>query len=360
MTNDFLGNTQYTVGFLKGRSDSDFLELTPGYQRNKVWLTPQKSYLIDTILHGYPIPELYIQETMDDSGETKYSVVDGQQRIRACLEFIEGRYSLALGDDSIWDGLKFDDLSLDQRKKIMSYKFVVRPLPGMSEQQIREIFKRLNKNNVILNNQELRHATYWGEFITMIDELANREFWVESAIFTANDFRRMLDREYLSELAIGYLHGPQNKKTTLDKWYQAYEELFEERRHVERVFDAVTGEIAQVLPDLKKHRWVKKSDFYTLFLVLAEHHDRLPLSSDQRAELRTKLAEFGAQVDAHLSKRGGVRLPGATAPLVYRYSDAVERAASDLGNRRARAEQLKSLLAFPLGVAESTTSALTY
>ena len=77
---------------------------------------------------------------------------------------------------------------------------------------------------------------------------------------------------------------------------------------------------------------------------------RLPLSSDHRAELRRKLVEFGAQVDAHLSKHRGLRPSPEIARLVYRYSDAVERAASDLGSRRARAEQLKKLLAVPLGV----------
>lgn len=38
--------------------------------------------LIDTILRGYPIPELCMQDIADGAGEEKHYVVDGQQRIR--------------------------------------------------------------------------------------------------------------------------------------------------------------------------------------------------------------------------------------------------------------------------------------
>ena len=36
------------------------LELSPKFQRRRVWPPKARSYLIDTILHGFPIPKLYM------------------------------------------------------------------------------------------------------------------------------------------------------------------------------------------------------------------------------------------------------------------------------------------------------------
>ena len=70
------------------------LELHPPFQRKPVWSSSNKSYLIDTILHDLPVPEIYIQVKTDKEGNTKYIVVDGQQRIRSILEFIDGEYNI--------------------------------------------------------------------------------------------------------------------------------------------------------------------------------------------------------------------------------------------------------------------------
>jgi hypothetical protein len=179
--------------------------------------------LIDTILHGYPIPELYMQEYTDAQGNDVYVIVDGQQRVRACLEFIRGEFSLSADDSPKWPDMGFSDLSEDERKRIYNYNFVVRILPELPDNELRAIFSRLNRNVVALNKQELRHATYWGEFIQSVENVADNESWSEVGLFTPNDIRMMIDIEYISELAIGYMHGLQNKKDTLDKWYEAYE-----------------------------------------------------------------------------------------------------------------------------------------
>ena len=65
------------------------LDMSPSYQRNAVWTNRQKSYLIDTILNGYPIPEIYIQEDIDEAGHAMFIIVDGQQRLRAVLDFLD-------------------------------------------------------------------------------------------------------------------------------------------------------------------------------------------------------------------------------------------------------------------------------
>lgn len=341
MSQKFLNSTTHTVSWIFKRHQGDELELTPPFQRNPVWSDVQKSYLIDTILNGFPIPELYMQEFTDAEGNDRHIVVDGQQRLRSCIEFIEGSYALTGQDVGDREGLNFEDLTADERQTIFNYSFVVRKLPDMPNDDLKAIFRRINKNVVSLNSQELRHSTYSGQFITLVEELSEDDRWTDFGVFTANDIRRMLDIEFISELAIGTLHGPQNKKSSLDKWYAAYEGEFEGRARLKTLFNKVIGEIRSVLPNISETRWRKKSDFYTLFLLLAERAEDIPFSREDRTAIGDKLVIFGAAVDAFI---GNPEMEPAPPQTVRSYTVAVERAASDLGNRRARTAQLKRLL----------------
>lgn len=335
----YLSTTEYSVAWMKRQADEGLLDMSPPFQRNPVWVTKQKAFLIDTILRGYPVPELYIQAAADERGEERHIVVDGQQRIRACLEFAEGQFSLDAEDSPEWAGFVFEDLSVDEKKRFFGYKFVARLLPGMSEEELRAIFGRLNRNVVALNAQELRHATYWGPFIKLMEELSAGAFWPPSGLFTANDIRRMLDVEFVSELTIALLHGPQNKKETVEKWYEVYEESFEEEGEVRAAFERIVGEIDQLLPDLRGTRWAKKSDFYTLFVALNNFVDALPFAREERQRTRDALLDLSREVnqliaDPEGEARGEVRV----------YTAAVTRAATDLANRRARDEVISHLI----------------
>ncbi len=58
MSEDFLNSTQQSVAWLKNTHEAGNLMMKPPFQRNPVWTEPQKSYLIDTILNGFPIPRV--------------------------------------------------------------------------------------------------------------------------------------------------------------------------------------------------------------------------------------------------------------------------------------------------------------
>ncbi len=338
----FLNTTLRNVLWFKQAYDKQELEMKPPFQRNPVWVTRQKSFLIDSILNGFPIPEIYMQEVIEDSGKAKYIIVDGQQRIRAVLEYLEALFSMDEKDSPNWANMYFDELTGAEKKAIYEYNFVVRILPDMEESQTREIFQRLNKNVVALNKQELRQATYWGEFISLMNLLSDKEIWTKIDLFTPNDIRRMLDVEYISELTIAMLHGLQNKKQHLDRYYEIYEENFEQKAYVFDTFNSVLSEITKILPDISTTRWSKKTDFYSLFLLLAKYSGKLPFSKDERVTVRNKLVEFGEEIDNYL-KTETVK-NGKFSKLAVNYSSGM-RATTDLGSRKRREEALFSLLA---------------
>ncbi|MEQ3724351.1 DUF262 domain-containing protein [Alcanivorax sp.] len=328
----FLNTTNRTVVWFKKTNDAGDLQMKPPFQRNPVWTWPQKSYLIDSILNGYPVPEIYMQEFVDEDGNEQHIIIDGQQRIRTCLDFIEGKFSIKEDESPTWGGMAFDDLSGEDKKKIFGYIFIARILPEMSDDAIRGIFQRLNKNVVALNKQELRQATYWGPFINTMQEISNYNYWSTTGIFTPLNVRRMMDVEFISELAIAVIHGHQNKKETIDRYYQEYEDDFEQRDELVSTFRTVIYELEQLLPDIKNTRWKKKTDFYSLFLYLASHHSRLPLTQEKRGEFRESLDSFSTEVNSYIRSDADDE---EFSPQVVSYGRSI-RASSDLGNRKRR------------------------
>lgn len=349
----FLTTTNRTIVWFKKTNDNGDLQMKPPFQRNPVWTHPQKSYLIDSILNGYPVPELYMQEFVDEKGNEQHIIIDGQQRTRACLDFIEGKFSIKEEESPTWGGMKFDDLSSDDKKKIFGYTFIVRILPEMSDDDIRGIFQRLNKNVVALNSQELRQATYWGPFIQTMQELSNYKYWNTTGIFTPLNVRRMMDIEFISELAIAVLHGHQNKKETIDTFYQEYEEEFESRDELVGIFQKVIYELEQLYPDIKTTRWKKKTDFYSLFLYFSSKEKQLPLSTEKRKQVRTILDGFSREINTYLSSNSDMK---EYSEIVKSYGSSV-RASSDLGNRKRRHDALCQLLNLTLDI-DSTDESL--
>jgi|SRR4051794_11372304 len=163
-------------------------------------------------------------------------------------------------------GARIEDLSQVDRKRIFEHNFVVRLLPEMPDEEVRAIFKRANKNTVTLNAQELRHGTYWRPFIKLMEEISDFEFWNNSGILSANESRRMLDVEFVSELAVAVLKGLQNKKKRLEEFYQQYETKFEEQEKLGSILVLVLGEIEQLIPKPREDTVEERSPTSTLYL----------------------------------------------------------------------------------------------
>lgn len=337
---DYLETTTHNIIWFKNAEDAGELTISPQFQRHLVWTEKQMSYLMDSILHAYPIPELYIQETISVEGKTHYTVVDGQQRLRSILKFINGEFEIDETQSSNWGGYMFDDLSNEDKKRFFSYKFVIRILPEMDDAELRSIFQRINRYNYALNSQELRQSTYSGDFIKLMNEIADSAYWEEIDLFSPSRIRRMLDVEYVSELTIAFLNGFQNKKKKLDYFYLLYEQEFNEEVQVRSIFATVVPEILKVIPDIKTTRWCKLVDFYTLFLVLSDFAELFPLSSDKRIALGEKLRQFSCLVNELQNTKETETQKEFSANIIM-YASGV-RNSSDLASRRDRHNSLKN------------------
>ena len=120
---NFLNTTLRNIAWFKNAYERKELEMKPPFQRNPVWVTRQKSFLIDTILNRYPIPEIYMQETTDSLGNAKYIIVDGQQRIRSVIDFLSGKFVIDEKDSPSFNGASFEELTDDYKKQFFQYNF---------------------------------------------------------------------------------------------------------------------------------------------------------------------------------------------------------------------------------------------
>ncbi len=113
------------------------LTLASEFQRDNVWPPVAKAYLIDTILANRPIPPLFFQRTVSaQTGRTVYSVVDGQQRLRAIFEFLENRFPLSESKNTSYYRKKYNDLTEDQKREILNYDLTIEELSGYTDSDI--------------------------------------------------------------------------------------------------------------------------------------------------------------------------------------------------------------------------------
>jgi hypothetical protein len=325
------------------------LEITPKFQRRKVWTTPARSYFIDTMLRGMTVPPLYFRLTQDKA-KTKMvrEVVDGQQRVTSVLDFMSDGYRLSKTLMAPWAGKKFSELTEDERLQISSFSFATEIFKSISDQKVLEVFCRLNMNGVPLNNQELRNGKFFGYFKQSSYELALTylQFWRRHKIFSERSIARMLEVELTSELLIAGIKGMQDKKKSIDMYYSEWEDSYPTRKRDETRFKETLGALSETFTDdiLAESAFRRPPLFYTVYCVVYHRHFGLPgtqktspkksLSSNERESLKEA-------VEALSEKIAEAKVPETEIPQKYRHFVlACLRQTDNIEPRRVRFETL--------------------
>src|SRR5687767_11913972 len=90
--NKNIAKTVYKVSDFISWQRNKSLVLSPSFQRRSVWPQAAKSLLIDTIVRGIPIPIIFLREKTDlNTLEPVREVVDGQQRLRTLIAYIDSK-----------------------------------------------------------------------------------------------------------------------------------------------------------------------------------------------------------------------------------------------------------------------------
>lgn len=192
--NDF--NTKTIIDFI----ESGLFKI-PGFQRNYIWDIKRASKLIESVIIGLPIPQVFLYE----EGKNNYLVVDGQQRLLSLYFFNKKRFpkkekrfelrqvfeeqgkfpdeylhnddyfedfKLKLNEPSQTNKNKLDGLSyptLGEFKNSFDLRtvrniMIKQNFPTDDDSAMFEIFNRLNSGGVILKPQEIRTSLYHSKF----------------------------------------------------------------------------------------------------------------------------------------------------------------------------------------------------
>jgi hypothetical protein len=261
---------------------SDFLEwqrnntlnISPDFQRRGVWTRVAKSYLIDTILRGRPIPKLLITQSLQDKKNVR-TVVDGQQRVRTFFEFISGSFTVLAAHNEQYAKKKFEELPEALQSEILKYEIGVDVLFDVEYKDLLDIFARINTYSVVLNPQEKLNAKFQGAFKTYAYELGHDyvQYFTDADVLTKKQVSRMGEAQLASDLLVILCDGVQTVKN-IEKFYRKYETAEDVPADLEAArgnFRVVMKSIASIYgsDELPSTNWARPHLFYTLFSVVA-------------------------------------------------------------------------------------------
>ena len=205
--NDF--NVKTIIDFIKSN-----VFVIPTFQRNYVWDIKRASKLIESLILGLPVPQVFLYE----ESRNRFLVIDGQQRLMSLNYFllkrfpkIEKRGYLRLLSDKTGvlpaeivandefftnfnlqlpsplpkhqnklHGLNYETLgetktALDLRT--VRCVIIKQNAPPEDNSSVYEIFNRLNTGGVNLTPQEIRTSLYHSKFYTLLYELNAQDGW---------------------------------------------------------------------------------------------------------------------------------------------------------------------------------------
>lgn len=156
----------------------------PDYQRQQVWDDDKKQMLIDSILRGWKIPKFYFVQNSDDA--SSYDVVDGQQRLAAIFEFLDGDLRLSDKSAAEFGGQTYDTLPVDVSDQVDDFEIDYDEISDATEEDLADFFQRL-QSGMQLNSTEKLNAIA-GKFKTFIKSLSVHSFFANKVSFTDKRF----------------------------------------------------------------------------------------------------------------------------------------------------------------------------
>ncbi len=338
-------NTHPVSDFLQWQRDGT-LNLNPEFQRRSVWKPGAASYFIDTLVRGLPVPLIFLRSRVDLRTQRYFrDVVDGQQRLRAVLSFIDPTCIADLEPDQIFTvskthnsdigGRTFGDLADEYQHRILNYHFSVQSLPPETEDRdILQIFARMNSTGVTLNGQELRNSHFFGAYKTLMYELAYEQLerWVTWKIFTKDQLSRMSEVELTSDLVLAMMEGISGKtKAKLDSVYEKWDSSFPASREISRRFRKIMDMIEErVGSDIAQSVFDREMHFYSLFAYFYDKLWGLGSPTLRRAASDKKLPRELSPRIHQLSNQF------KTGDVPRDVLESVTGASTDIGKRRTR------------------------
>lgn len=318
--------TPYTVADFAGAIKRSEIKVNHDYQRSaKVWPPAARSFLIETMLLGYPIPKLSLYQITDvKSRTTVKEIVDGQQRTHTIMEFYEDR--LRLGRDALPTeaaGRTYSELDEEQQHKFLNYALSVDLFIGATKEDIREVFRRINSYTVPLNAEEKRHSLFQGPFKWFIYRLGKKYAQALESVgaLTEKQLNRMQDAKLLSEIAHAMVKGIlTTRDRELTRLYEEFDRTFVNEVDMERRIAKGMDEMLEYVA-LHHGPLMKPYHLYSLLLALMHSQGAIDVL-DKDYRFTKKRAKEGGRALENLARLAAALDDPQSEPQLKEFVDA--------------------------------------
>lgn len=246
----------------------DKLFVNRRYQRKLVWTQLEKQKLIESITRQFPVPAILLAERADGT----FEIIDGLQRLFSIVSFIENAYPTVDGkffdvaqfptaklrsDDGHFDTLDGNKMSAREVSAFLDYSMAITVMRNATEDEIDDVFARINTYGHRLSDQERRQSGVQDAFSEAVRELAclmrgdvsqdvlrldqmpsisidlpmNRHgydvkadevFWVSQGVLRSTELRDSIDEQCIADIAACIVGGSliERSKSALDEIYE--------------------------------------------------------------------------------------------------------------------------------------------
>lgn len=256
---------------------SDFIEwqakrqlvLAPDFQRGAVWSPSAKVFLIDTILNDLPMPQIYFRTKLNAQSQMAVrEVVDGQQRLRAILEFASGNLKLSSKSPN-FKGKTYRDLPVEDQEQFLAYRIPVVQLLNADDAEVLEVFARLNSYSVKVTPAELRHAEFSEPVKWAIYDAARywSVLWGELKVVSTRDTVRLKHTTLIADMIISLDRGiGDGGEALITRYYK------QKRKEDDEYFVSLRAQLDEIIAEIidKTREDLAESTFYDApnFLIL--------------------------------------------------------------------------------------------
>lgn len=255
------------------------LKFNTEYQRSKVWNKQKKQLLIDSILRNYDIASVFLRQK---SNSTHYECLDGQQRLKAIIEFLNDGFALSpsITEELGGNPAKFSQLPDNYRAYIKEYKINSVIVADIDEETTSDIFLRLQEG-MPLNSAEKLNAIR-GKMRKKVIEISQHPFFSKIGLSNSRFAHRYLAAQMLALSISGKVLSV--NYNLLKKYYMM---------HKSQVPEAALNRVSSALSFLDRSLGDKaseirhKSDILSLYLLVTSLRSGYSVTG-----LDEKLAEF--------------------------------------------------------------------
>lgn len=325
------------------------------YQRKLVWTVEEKQEFINTILLRYPVPLfLLVKYKAGDNKDYQYDVIDGLQRLDAIFSFVKNEFPARGRDGKLHyfnvdalagsaDIVKTENITTHEDtfdretcRMFLNYELPVSTTEA-SDQDVINIFKRINSTGRKLSKQDLRQAGAVGEFADLVRKTAceirgdvtendivlfrqmpelslsnkrlkynidiRQSFWMKQGILTPDNIRISRDEELIARI-YGYIllgnnvspssktinsfysepsMNYQNLNRAIREWTckRLMRQFLDIYRDIVKMFDSVNMTFEKLLFANSETKG-KAKVFQALYLALYELHESYYVISDYK------------------------------------------------------------------------------